>query len=119
MSAEFTHFVNVLKLTSQGLFFFDETYAVPNLGTRVPRPYYRDNMQKSITSNKYRKLISWLKTTRIDQGLSMRDLAELIDEPHQFIGKIESCERRLDIYEYFQYCQALNIDPSEGLSTLK
>lgn len=60
-------------------------------------------------------LISWLKNARIEQGLTMRDLGVLIDEPHQFIGKIESAERRLDIYEYVEYCKALNIDPVEGL----
>ena len=73
-------------------------------------------MQKTITSNKYLALISWLQDARIEQGLTMRDLVELIDEPHQFIGKLESAERRLDVYEYVQYCKALDIDPLEGLN---
>jgi len=72
-------------------------------------------MKKSIASDKYLSLVAWLKSTRKEQGLTMRDLGELIDEPHQFIGKVESCERRLDVYEYVQYCQALNVDPIEGL----
>jgi len=91
---------------------------VPYLGTRIARPYYRDNMKKSITSNKYLSLLKWLKNARNEQGLTMRDLAELIDEPHQFIGKVETGERRLDIYEYTQYCKALKIDPVEGLKCL-
>jgi len=72
-------------------------------------------MKKSIASDKYLSLVAWLKSSRIEQDLTMRDLGELIDEPHQFIGKVESCERRLDVYEYVQYCQALNVDPIEGL----
>ena len=91
---------------------------VPYLGTRVARPYYRDNMKKSITSNKYLSLLAWLKSARNEQGLTMRDLGELIDEPHQLVGKVESGERRLDVYEYVQYCKALNIDPVEGLRYL-
>ena len=75
-------------------------------------------MEKTITSNKYLSLINWLKKSRLDQGITMRDLAVMIDEPYQFIGKIESAERRLDVYEYVQYCRALNIDPAEGLSLL-
>ncbi|MFK5915560.1 MAG: helix-turn-helix transcriptional regulator [Woeseiaceae bacterium] len=75
-------------------------------------------MKKSITSNKYLSLLAWLKSVRNKQGLTMRDLAELIDEPHQFIGKVESGERRLDVYEYVQYCKALNIDSAEGLKYL-
>ncbi len=49
----------------------------------------------------------------------MLDLAVKIDEPHSFIDKIESAERRLDIYEYVIYCKALGIDPNQGLELLK
>jgi transcriptional regulator with XRE-family HTH domain len=76
-------------------------------------------MIKSITSDKYLLLISWLKDKRLENNLSMRELAVLIDEPHQFIGKIETAERRLDIYEYVQYCQALKIDPAIGLKLMR
>jgi len=48
----------------------------------------------------------------------MRELGDMIDEPHSFIGKIESGERRLDVFEYVQYCKALSIDPAEGLKIL-
>jgi len=75
-------------------------------------------MKKSITSNKYLSLLVWLKNARNEQGLTMRDLGELIDEPHQFVGKVESGERRLDVYEYVEYCKALGIDPIEGLKFL-
>ena len=76
-------------------------------------------MIKSITSDKYALLISWLKEQRLAQDLTMRDMATLIDEPHQFIGKIETLERRLDVYEYVQYCQALGLDPAKGLKQLR
>ena len=69
-------------------------------------------MNKTIASEKYRSVLSWLKTSREEKGLSMRDLAKILDTPHSFIQKIESGERRLDIYEYCQYCKALNIDPN-------
>lgn len=75
-------------------------------------------MNKTITSDKYQKLITWLKEKRRDKELSMRDLAVLLDMPHQFVGKIESLERRLDVYEYVQYCQALKVDPAKGLKLL-
>jgi len=55
---------------------------------------------------------------RLEKELSMRDLALLIGEPHQFVGKIETGERRLDVFEYVQYCQALKIDPGKGLKLL-
>ena len=48
----------------------------------------------------------------------MRDLADIISEPHSFVGKIETGERRIDVFEYVQYCDALAIDPAEGLKLL-
>lgn len=75
-------------------------------------------MIKSINTEKYQGLINWLKQGRLAKGLSVRDLALLIDEPFQFISKIETAQRKLNIHEYIQYCEALNLDPVEGLALL-
>lgn len=76
-------------------------------------------MDKSIGSEKYARLIEWLKESRTSRGLSMRSLGVLLNEPHSFVQKTEILERKLDIYEYVQYCAALEIDPEEGLKLLK
>jgi transcriptional regulator with XRE-family HTH domain len=75
-------------------------------------------MIKSINVEKYQKLLAWLKEERLSKGLSVRDLALLIDEPFQFVSKIETGQRKLNIYEYVQYCESLGLDPSEGLVIL-
>ena len=75
-------------------------------------------MRKAITSEKYLSLLSWLKESRLEKNMTMRDLAEKIDEPHSFVGKIETAERRLDVYEYVVYCEALGINPALGLKHL-
>lgn len=75
-------------------------------------------MIKSINTEKYQDLINWLKQGRLAKGLSVRDLALLIDEPFQFISKIETAQRKLNIHEYIQYCEALNLDPVEGIALL-
>ena len=72
-------------------------------------------MFKSLGSPENERLIAWLKQNRKGQGLSMRDLANRLDVPHSFIGKVEQQERRLDVVEYLQYCKALNVPPAEGL----
>lgn len=73
-------------------------------------------MQKAIYSENYGRLVEWLKNARERRGWSMRDLGERIEEPHSFVQKVESMERRLDVYEYVQYCTALELDPMEGLA---
>ena len=75
-------------------------------------------MIKSINTEKYQLLLNWLKEGRLSKGLSVRDLALIIDEPFQFISKIETAQRKLNIYEYVQYCEALDLDPVEGLAIL-
>lgn len=75
-------------------------------------------MIKSINIEKYQKLLAWLKAERLSRGLSVRDLALIIDEPFQFVSKIETGQRKLNIYEYVQYCESLDLDPVKGLAIL-
>jgi transcriptional regulator with XRE-family HTH domain len=76
-------------------------------------------MQKSISSPTYLPFLDWLKQSRASRGLTIRDLAELLGEHPSVIGKIETGQRRLDIFEYVQYCKLLKVEPSEGLSILQ
>jgi len=76
-------------------------------------------MQKAITSSKYASLVAWLKQARVDQGISMRELASRLGEPHSFVQKVETMERRLDVFEYSLYCEALGVDVHAGLDYLK
>lgn len=72
-------------------------------------------MFKSLNSPQNLKLIAWLKQQRSEQGLTMRDLSERLEVPHSFVGKVEQGERRLDVVEYIQYCEALNVSPLSGI----
>lgn len=76
-------------------------------------------MQKAITSSKYASLVAWLKQARVDQGISMRELASRLYEPHSFVQKVETMERRLDVFEYTVYCAALEVEPEEGIRLLR
>lgn len=76
-------------------------------------------MRKTISTQQYFTLIKWLVAARKEQGLTVRQLAEIIDETHQIVSKIERCQRKLDVYEFVQYCEALNLNPEDGLKLLK
>jgi transcriptional regulator with XRE-family HTH domain len=74
---------------------------------------------KTVSSAENSRLTQWLKTKRQQRGHTMRSLAEVLGTPHSFISKIENQERRLDVVEFIHYCEALDIDPIEGLALIK
>ncbi len=76
-------------------------------------------MGKTVASEENSRLTQWLKVKRQEKGHTMRSLAQVLGTPHSFVGKIENQERRLDVVEFIRYCQALEIDPIEGLTLLK
>ncbi len=76
-------------------------------------------MQKSLHSNEYKALVTWLKNQRLKRGLTIRQLADKLDVAHSLVGKVEQGDRRLDVFEYVQYCDALTVKPEEGLKILQ
>lgn len=76
-------------------------------------------MKKTIFSEKNTKLVCWLKEKREGPDLSMRALAEKLGKSHSLIERIEHQERRLDVCEFIEYCEAINADPIEGIKLLQ
>ncbi|WP_036551737.1 helix-turn-helix domain-containing protein [Neptunomonas japonica] len=76
-------------------------------------------MIKSVHHPKYRALVKWLISARKRQGLTVRDLAELLNERHSVIVKIETRSRKLSALEYYQYCKALKLEPIDGIQILE
>lgn len=76
-------------------------------------------MDKTITTRRYQKLISYLTEKRLEQGLSLRELAAKLGVTHSWVQRIETLERRLDVFEYMVYCEALEINAQETLRYLE
>lgn len=72
-------------------------------------------MEKTIHSTAYKIIREWLVEVRQEKGLTQRDLASLLDVPHSWVGKVESCERRLDLIEFIRVCRKLEVNPHKGL----
>jgi len=53
-----------------------------------------------------------LVDTRLNNRLTQQDVAKRLDKPQSFVSKYESGERRLDVIEFLEVCQALNVKPS-------
>lgn len=76
------------------------------------------SIEKTVFTPEYRTLVAWLVAERQSAGLTIRDLAERLGVVHSYVGRIETFERRLDVYEYVKYCHALNLDPKQGMDIL-
>ncbi len=48
----------------------------------------------------------------------MRELSDKLGVPHSFVGKVEQGERRIDVVEFIQYCEALDVSPVQGLEAV-
>ncbi len=56
-------------------------------------------MEKSIYSEKYKKVIEQLKIARLEADLKQEEVAEKLNKPQSYISKIERGDRRVDIAE--------------------
>jgi transcriptional regulator with XRE-family HTH domain len=54
-------------------------------------------------------LAGLLRHLRQEASLRQQDLAERLNQPQSFVSKYESGERRLDLVEIYQICNALGI----------
>jgi transcriptional regulator with XRE-family HTH domain len=74
---------------------------------------------KSSESEVTKYLCWWLKMARQDKSYTMRQLGNILNVPHSFIGKVENRERRLDVTEFISYCAALDVNPADGIAYAK
>jgi transcriptional regulator with XRE-family HTH domain len=66
-------------------------------------------MEKSIFTPEQEALQRVLRQLRLGAGLRQEDLALRLNEPQSFVSKYESGERRLDLIELRQVCQAVGV----------
>jgi transcriptional regulator with XRE-family HTH domain len=66
-------------------------------------------MQKSIHSPRYRTFVRLLREERDRAGITQAELAQRLGAEQSFVSKCERGERRLDVVEAFQFCEALGV----------
>lgn len=72
-------------------------------------PKIKENMDKSIHSHLYHQVIGRLRGKREKMGITQVQLAELLKVNQTFVSRIETCDRRLDILELMNICEALDL----------
>lgn len=61
--------------------------------------------------NRYSRLRDALIEARHTQGLTQAELASRLSKSQSFVSKYESGERRLDVVEFLDVCEALSVKP--------
>lgn len=72
---------------------------------------------QSVTPQEH--LLSLLRLTRTESGLTQTEVARRLNQPQSFVSKYESGERRLDILELQEVCQVLGITLAEFVARLE
>ncbi len=70
----------------------------------------------SLYSSEYDTLRLWLKDARKSSGFSIRELASRLEVHHSIVGKVESGDRKLELFEFISYCNAIGASAEEGFS---
>jgi len=60
----------------------------------------------SLYRSEYNTLRKWLKNARKSSGLTIRELAAQLGVHHSIVGKVESGDRKLELFEFINYCNA-------------
>ena len=66
-------------------------------------------MDKSIHSKNYRMMIASLREEREKRGITQENLANMLGVKQNFISKIETYERRLDLIELRTICSKIGL----------
>lgn len=68
-------------------------------------------MEKTLHQPEYQILLDLLRQARLDAGVTQEDLARILDSPRSTVTKWETGHQRLDILEFWRWCEALGVDP--------
>jgi len=76
-------------------------------------------MVKTIYQEPYLRLVQALVQARKNAGLTQTQVAEKLSKPQSYIAKVEGADRKLDVMEFVELCEAIHQNPSELIKLLK
>jgi len=75
-------------------------------------------MPKSLRTPRQQHLQDLLINLRKSKSFTQAEIAQRLGRPQSFVAKYEGGERRLDVVEFIEVAQALEVDPCELLADL-
>lgn len=77
--------------------------------------------RKKINNEDPRRLAlgQWVREQRMAKGYTMRDMAAKSGRPHSYFGKIEQAQRGLDLLEFIDMCNWLDVSPVKSFLSVQ
>ena len=75
-------------------------------------------MRKTLGSPVHKRLIDLLVKRRNELGVTQEEVARRLEVRQQILANIEQGERRIDVAEFFQIADALDLDAAKILRDL-
>jgi len=73
-------------------------------------------MARSTHHDDYQRLIALLKDLRRQSGVTQIELGQRLGNTQTFVSKFERGERRIDVVEFVEICEALGAVPQEAFA---
>ena len=64
---------------------------------------------------RYRQFRAFLRVLREEAGISQRELGRRLGRVHTWVSKSEAGDRRVDLLEFEEWCEALGLNPVSEL----
>ena len=68
---------------------------------------------RHLRTARHRRLIEEVAAAREAAGISQRALAQKLKRSNSFVSKFEAGERRLEVCEFIELCEAVGADPAQ------
>ena len=75
-------------------------------------------MPASLFTAAYAQLVAAVVAMRKEAGLTQRQVAEKLGREQNYVARVETRQRRLDLVELIQLCRACGRDPREFVSEI-
>lgn len=68
-------------------------------------------MARSTHHQDYQSFLTLLRDLRLRAGVTQLELGERLGNTQTFVSKVERGERRVDVVEFVEICQMLEVEP--------
>ena len=94
------------------------TALVSNYDPRLRRKYALC-VARSVYTREYQLFLQHLRATRAASGLTLREVAQLLNRSHSYVAKCENGHNRVDVAQLYEFCRVFGVPFSKFAADLE